>query len=91
MNVDSQYNYIRGYEERQVVVVKIAVPICVMLIACWAGCSEGPAPAATPDTRRIDTPAGMVEYLKGENLPALKNVSFDPSTLFFQKETERER
>jgi len=46
-----------------------------MVIVCLAGCLE-PNSAGTIKTssRRIDTSAGMIEYLRGRNLPALKSV-----------------
>jgi len=45
------------------------------VLVCLAGCLE-PNSAGTikTSTRRIDTPAGMIEYLQGQNLPALKSV-----------------
>ncbi|MBW8040498.1 MAG: hypothetical protein FVQ85_10900 [Planctomycetes bacterium] len=39
-----------------------------------AGCFESASLIGTGSARRIDTPAGMVEHLQSENLPALKSV-----------------
>jgi hypothetical protein len=52
------------------------VSILAAVIFCAAGCS-GPSGVNTTQTGepgRIDTPAGMIEYLRGRNLPALKSV-----------------
>ncbi len=52
------------------------VSILATVIFCAAGCS-GPSAVNTTQTGepgRIDTPAGMIEYLRGRNLPALKSV-----------------
>ena len=43
------------------------------MIICLAGCLES-EPSIETEARRIDTPAGMIEYLQGQNLPALKSV-----------------
>jgi hypothetical protein len=44
-------------------------------IFCFAGCLESHKIGTKKvGTQRIDTPAGMIEYLQGQNLPALKSV-----------------
>lgn len=50
-------------------------PIWIIVIISLAGCLE-PNSAGTikTSTQRIDTPAGMIEYLQGQNLPTLKSV-----------------
>jgi len=49
--------------------------ILITVIISLSGCIE-PDSAGTIETihQRIDTPAGMIEYLQGHNLPALKSV-----------------
>lgn len=48
--------------------------ILTAVIACLAGCMESVSPVGSGVVQRIDTPAGMIEYLQGQNLPALKSV-----------------
>ena len=45
----------------------------VISITLLAGCFER-VPSRRPGAQRIDTPAGMIEYLQRQNLPALKSV-----------------
>lgn len=53
---------------------KIAI-ILLMVVVCLVGCSEsGSVGTMEGKVERIDTPAGMIDYLKGRNLPALKSV-----------------
>ncbi len=49
--------------------------VWALAVACLAGCSE-PGSVGTMEgkVQRIDTPAGMIEYLRGQNLPAVKSV-----------------
>ena len=50
--------------------------ILATVVFCVGGCS-GPSSVKTTktgDTSRIDTPTGMIEYLRGQNLPALKSM-----------------
>ena len=47
--------------------------ICLVLLVCLAGCLESRFQERAA-ARRIDTPAGMTEYLQGLNLPALESV-----------------
>ena len=49
-------------------------PICIIVIIFLAGCLESQSPVGTAGQRRIDTPAGMIEYLQQSHLPALKSV-----------------
>jgi hypothetical protein len=48
--------------------------IVIIVIIPLAGCSESGSSISRGDARRIDTPAGMIEYLQRQNLPALKSV-----------------
>jgi hypothetical protein len=52
------------------------VSILATVVFCLSGCSD-PSSIKTTKTggdRRIDAPAGMIEYLKWQNLPALKSA-----------------
>jgi len=57
----------------QVVVRKFSA-IWIIVAISLAGCSESRSQVKTGDTDRIDTPAGMIDYLQAQNLPALKSV-----------------
>lgn len=50
--------------------------ILTIVIVCLSGCLEGDKieTIKTGEARRIDTCAGMIEYLERQNLPALKSV-----------------
>jgi hypothetical protein len=48
--------------------------IVIIVIIPLAGCSESGSSISRGDARRIDTPAGMIEYLQQQNLPALKSA-----------------
>ncbi len=48
--------------------------ICAIAVFCFAGCSENISAKKGGETRRIDTCPGMIEYLRSQNLPALKSV-----------------
>ncbi len=48
--------------------------IWIAAIFSLAGCFESASTVSTGGAHRIDTPAGMVEHLQSENLPALKSV-----------------
>ncbi|MHC4394309.1 MAG: gluzincin family metallopeptidase [Planctomycetota bacterium] len=48
--------------------------ISVIAIFCLSGCLEERAQVRTVQTGGIDTPAGMIEYLRRRNLPTLKSV-----------------
>ncbi|KPJ66859.1 MAG: hypothetical protein AMJ43_06820 [Coxiella sp. DG_40] len=54
--------------------VRKSAVILMALIVCLAGCLESVSPVGSGVVQRIDTPAGMIEYLQGQNLPALKSV-----------------
>jgi len=47
---------------------------CVITFFCLSGCQEDKTKILTAKTDRIDTPAGMIKYLKSQNLPAMKSV-----------------
>jgi hypothetical protein len=57
-------------------VIRISAPIWIIVLVCLAGCSENNKIGAMETSRvqRIDTPAGMIEYLQQARLPALKSV-----------------
>jgi hypothetical protein len=48
--------------------------IWIALIFSLSGCFEVASSVSTGSAHRIDTPAGMLEHLQGERLPALKSV-----------------
>ncbi|MHC4640375.1 MAG: hypothetical protein ACYS32_01935 [Planctomycetota bacterium] len=48
--------------------------VVVALVIGLAGCFEGTSSVSTGGARRIDTPGGMTERLRSENLPALQSV-----------------
>ena len=48
--------------------------ICVITFFCLSGCQEDRSQIRTANTDRIDTPAGMIKYLKSRNLPTMKSV-----------------
>jgi hypothetical protein len=50
----------------------------MMVVICLAGCFEK-VPSVKSDARRIDTPAGMIEYLQQQNLPAVKSTEVWPN------------
>lgn len=56
--------------------MKIISVICVICgCFCLAGCeSAAPGPSKTIAAKPINTPDGMAEYLRGQNIPALKAV-----------------
>jgi len=53
--------------------------VLIILVTCVAGCFESETSVVTGDVRRIDTPAGMVEYLRQQNLPAVKSIEIWPN------------
>ena len=57
---------------------KIAL-ICVIAGFCAGGCLESRSDVKAADTRRIDTPAGMIDYLGSQRLPALESVESWPN------------
>ncbi len=59
--------------EEEIMVRKFAL-IWIITIVCLAGCSESQSQLNTVGARRIDTPAGMIEYLQKQKLPALESV-----------------
>ena len=59
--------------EKGIVARKFAL-ILIPATFCLAGCFESASSINTGGAYRIDTPAGMIERLRGENLPALKSV-----------------
>jgi hypothetical protein len=50
------------------------VLICILCVIPLAGCLESQSQVDNSQIQRIDTPAGMIEYLHRQNLPALKSV-----------------
>jgi hypothetical protein len=48
--------------------------ICILGIIPAVGCLESQSQVGSSKIQRIDTPAGMIEYLRRQNLPALKSV-----------------
>jgi len=53
--------------------VRKFVPICIIVVICLAGCLESQS-VKSGASRRIDTPAGIIEYLQSRRLPALHSV-----------------
>jgi len=60
-------------KKEAIVVSKFAL-IWIIAIIFLVGCSESQSQVGTVGARRIDTPAGMIRYLEGQNLPAMKSV-----------------
>jgi len=54
--------------------VRKFAPIWVVAIVCFAGCLESVSSKKVGGFRRIDTPAGMIEYLQQAHLPVLESV-----------------
>ncbi|MBN1393311.1 MAG: hypothetical protein JW947_11000 [Sedimentisphaerales bacterium] len=52
---------------------KIAL-ICILWVVPVVGCLESQSQVGGSKTKRINTPAGMIEYLHRQNLPVLKSV-----------------
>src|SRR4030042_4965506 len=50
------------------------VLICILCVIHLAGCLESQSQIDSSKSQRIDTPAGMIEYLHKQNLPALESV-----------------
>ncbi len=48
--------------------------ICILGVIPVIGCLESRSQINSSKAQRIDTPAGMIEYLHKQNLPALKSV-----------------
>jgi hypothetical protein len=48
--------------------------VCILGIIPVIGCLESRSQIGSSKIQRIDTPAGMIEYLNRQNLPALKSV-----------------
>jgi hypothetical protein len=48
--------------------------ICIMGVITVVGCLESQSQISNSKAQRIDTPAGMIEYLHKQNLPALESV-----------------
>ena len=48
--------------------------IWIIVLVCLAGCSESVSSRSTGNLQRIDTPAGMIEYLRKQNLPTLETI-----------------
>jgi hypothetical protein len=48
--------------------------VWTIVIVCLAGCSENVSSKRPSIAQRIDTPAGMIEHLQRQNLPALQSV-----------------
>jgi len=57
-------------------VVRKSALIWIIVAVCLAGCG---ASVETGGARRIDTPAGMIEYLREQNLPAVKSIEIWPN------------
>ena len=60
--------------EEKVIVVRDFALILVVGIICLAGCLEKRLRQRSAQAERIGTPAGMIRYLQGRKLPALKSV-----------------
>lgn len=60
--------------EKDIVVIRKFALILICAIFSLAGCFEIVSSESIGGAHVIDTPAGMVERLQGENLPALKSV-----------------
>lgn len=54
--------------------IKKLALICILGIVPVIGCLESQSQIGSSKARRIDTPAGMIEYLYKQNLPALESV-----------------
>ena len=54
--------------------IKKLALICILGIIPVIGCLESQSQIDSSKARRIDTPAGMIEYLHKQNLPALESV-----------------
>jgi len=50
------------------------VLICILGVVPIVGCHESQSQTRDSKVQRIDTPAGMIEYLQRQNLPAMKSV-----------------
>jgi hypothetical protein len=50
------------------------VLICILGVISVAGCFESQSQIHSSKARQIDTPAGMIEYLNRQKLPALQSV-----------------
>ncbi len=50
------------------------VLICILSVVSAVGCSKGRSQVDRSKLKRIDTPAGMIEYLHKRRLPALESV-----------------
>ena len=48
--------------------------ISVIVCFCLGGCLESRSSVGPAEVQRIDTPAGMIKYLRSQRLPALKSV-----------------
>ena len=48
--------------------------ILIIALVCVSGCMEKRSSQTQVDSHRLDSPVGMIEYLRKQNLPALKNV-----------------
>jgi len=67
------------FAERQIIMLRKSALIWVMGIVCLAGCFESPSTISIGGARRIDTPAGMIEYLRNQNLPAVRTIEIWPN------------
>jgi hypothetical protein len=54
--------------------IKKLALICILGVIPVVGCLESQSQIGSSKIQRIDTPAGMIEYLHKQNLPALKSV-----------------
>ena len=59
------------FAETQTIMLGKLTSISIITIICLAGCGGS---VESGGVRRIDTPAGMIEYLRQAHLPALKSV-----------------
>lgn len=63
-----------GYMMKTIAAEKILLFASIAIIVLICGCDTGNATKSPGKDGPIDTPAGMIAYLKGLNLPALKSV-----------------
>ena len=66
---------------KETAVLRESLEICIITAVCLAGCSGNGSSVSVSsgDARRIDTPAGMVEHLRRQNLPAVKSIEVWPN------------
>ena len=64
------------FAETQTIMLRKLASISIITIICLVGCG---ASVETGGARRIDTSAGMIEYLREAHLPAVKSIEIWPN------------